>query len=175
MGPSDLLRATVLRTIGRIVESLSIPAGFDRNVGMVTSICSLAQLRLGVRKWPYPLIGHTRDNDGIPILAVNPGNLRADLMLEPLCQENRIRRAAGRPQNAGRGGNVSLVRAVVRSRWKKSRCQTKGGTGKGCGWQARDRETLPSRTLSGKASVRQKSPAHNGIAQQEFRSIAKKL
>src|SRR5882757_4272896 len=78
MGPSDLLRATVLRTIGRIVESLSIPAGFDRNVGMVTSICSLAQLRLGVRKWPYPLIGHTRDNDGIPILAVNPGNLRAD-------------------------------------------------------------------------------------------------
>ena len=101
MGPSDLLRATVLRTIGRIVESLSIPAGFDRNVGIVTSICSLAQLRLGVRKWPYPLIGHTRDNDGIPILAVNPGNLRADLMLEPLCQENRIRRAAGRPQNAG--------------------------------------------------------------------------
>src|SRR5215813_7967068 len=50
MGPSDLLRATVFRTIGRIVESLSIPAGFDRNVGMVTSICSLAQLHLGVRK-----------------------------------------------------------------------------------------------------------------------------
>src|SRR5215471_10997082 len=80
IGPSDLLRATVFRTIGRIVESLSVPADFGRNVGMVTRICALARLRLDIKK-AASLIGHTRDNDGIPIFAVSPGTLCVDLML----------------------------------------------------------------------------------------------
>src|SRR5215813_232180 len=106
MGPSDLLRATVFRTIGWIVESLSAPADFNRNEGVVTNICALARLRLGRQK-AASLIGHTRDNDGIPIFAVSPGTLCVDLMLEPLCDENRIRRIAVRqPQNAGRGGKI---------------------------------------------------------------------
>src|SRR5690242_5686837 len=99
IGPSDLLRATVFRTIGRIVDSLSVPPDFGRNAGMVTRICALARLRLAVKK-AASLIGHTRDNDGIPIFAISPGALCVDLMLEPLCHENRIRRAAVRqPQN----------------------------------------------------------------------------
>jgi len=149
MGPSDLLRATVFRTIGRIVESLSVPADFGRIVGMVTRICALARLQLGVKK-AASLIGHTRDNDGIPIFAVSPGTLCVDLTLEPLCQENRIRRATVRqPQNAGRDGKPSLVRTLLRFAMEKAgaKPRSKVGTGEGCGWQARDRETLPSRTL----------------------------
>src|SRR5215813_12527397 len=138
MGPSDLLRATVFWTIGRIVESLSVPADFGRNVGMVTRICALARLRLGIKK-AASLIGHTRDNDGMPIFAVSPGTLCVDLMLEPLCHENRIRRVAVRqPQNAGRSWKRSLVRTLVRFVMEKASAKPVG-TGEGCGWQVRTR------------------------------------
>ena len=60
----------------------------------------------------------------------------------------------------------------LRSSQKKSRRRITRGTGEVCGWQTRDRETLPSRTENKQSERPAYSPVDNGMLQQMFPKFA---
>jgi hypothetical protein len=58
---------------------------------------------------------------------------------------------------------------------RKAGAELRGGTGEVCGWQTRDRETLPSRTENKQSERPANSPRDNGIPRQMFpRKFAKR-
>jgi hypothetical protein len=63
----------------------------------------------------------------------------------------------------------------LRSSQKKAGAELRGGTGEVCGWQTRDRETLPSRTENKQSERPAYSPGDNGMLQQMFPKIRDKL
>jgi len=73
--------------------------------------------------------------------------VRRQAVLDLGHESSYLRSKVRRWRPPGEAGNIHSSGRSFVSRWEKSRCQTKVGTGEGCGWQARDRETLPSRTL----------------------------
>src|SRR5262249_8646262 len=120
----------------------------------------------GLTHWPYS----RQRRDTNPRCSGRRSNARTAVPRESNPAGRRPPAAKRRPRRE------TFTRPDVgRFATEQSQCQTKVRNGERCGWEARDRETLPSRTLKWQRERPAKnSPAHNGIAQQEFRSIAKR-